>query len=337
MKALLLCAGHGKRFKPHTDQLAKPSLPFLNLPMIAYPAFHLKDLGLSKLFINTHHLPETVKQSAEVLTPLFKNIEFSDEQPEILDSAGAIDKLKDELSKEDHFLVVNGDALFFSENPKLIDEFVEQHKKDKAIASFMTCSQPGAGTEFSAMWVDNDNHYRAVGKDIKDEGLTPQHFAGVYCLSSEIFNWIPSSQASHILLDVVAKIWQEEGFERTRCYHKDLLGWFETGNLASYIEATQTCLESVFEYQQLENPGLGKAVSECLETYNMLSNQQFYREGESLILSTNPLSQEVLMHCKGFNVFGGEHSGKLTEDIKNCVLNKGCVLPSSGSQAQLIL
>ena len=57
MKAMLLSAGYGNRFKPHTNKVAKPAIPFLNIPMLGYPIYYLEQIGIEKLAINTHYLP----------------------------------------------------------------------------------------------------------------------------------------------------------------------------------------------------------------------------------------------------------------------------------------
>jgi NDP-sugar pyrophosphorylase family protein len=36
MKGLLLAAGLGTRFKPYTDQVPKPAIPLLNVPIAYY-------------------------------------------------------------------------------------------------------------------------------------------------------------------------------------------------------------------------------------------------------------------------------------------------------------
>src|SRR6187402_2717354 len=91
MKAMILCAGLGTRLRPHTEKLAKPAIPFLNIPLLGYSLFHLETLGLSTLVANTHHLPETVKKAALFATvgSKYKTF-FTEEQPEILSSGGGI-------------------------------------------------------------------------------------------------------------------------------------------------------------------------------------------------------------------------------------------------------
>ena len=286
MKAVLLCAGYGTRFQPHTNKVAKPALPFLNLPLMAYGAHHLRGLGVSTLLINTHYLSPSVQATAEVLKPFFERIVFSEESPEILGSAGAFDRMRDELEGESEFLVINGDSLFFSTNSNFVADFIEQHKKNQALASFMTCSRAKAGVESSALWINGNNQVQAFGKNIKIQGLSPQHFTGLYCLSSEIFDWIPKDQPSHIFLDVISKVWKEEGFGRTYCDSNDILAWFEVGSLNNYLEATKICLRSLFAHQKNSRMNvLGQTLADCLDFYGKLQQIQFYHQGNSFILS----------------------------------------------------
>lgn len=67
MKALLLCAGRGSRLHPYTRNYSKVCLPFLNIPIAAYPLKLLEDIGVSHLLVNTHHQAYQVMETIELL------------------------------------------------------------------------------------------------------------------------------------------------------------------------------------------------------------------------------------------------------------------------------
>ena len=67
MKALLLCAGRGSRLHPYTRNDSKVCLPFLNIPIAAYPLKLLEDIGVSHLLVNTHHQAPQVVETIDFL------------------------------------------------------------------------------------------------------------------------------------------------------------------------------------------------------------------------------------------------------------------------------
>src|SRR5260221_14266717 len=62
MKALLLAAGFGTRLRPITDQVPKCLVPVQQKPLLAYWLDLLFPKHVLKMLINTHYLPEQVRQ-----------------------------------------------------------------------------------------------------------------------------------------------------------------------------------------------------------------------------------------------------------------------------------
>ena len=109
MRALVLCAGFGTRFRPATLTTPKPLLPFLGRPILFRLAEHLAAQGVTSLVLNAHHLADalvaTVGPSCASLP-----VAVSREDP-ILGTAGAIRLAAERglLPASEPFLVVNGD------------------------------------------------------------------------------------------------------------------------------------------------------------------------------------------------------------------------------------
>ena len=81
-KALVLGAGLGTRLRPLTDVLPKPLLPIFGKHLVTFAIDHLRQVGIEKIWVNTHHL----HQIFEVLASdqRYKDVEFVFE-PEILE------------------------------------------------------------------------------------------------------------------------------------------------------------------------------------------------------------------------------------------------------------
>ena len=77
MRAILLCAGRGVRFRPVTERIPKPLLPFLNVPLAVAHLRRLHEAGIREVAVNLHHLGDQIErqlreQSAELpAAPLF--------------------------------------------------------------------------------------------------------------------------------------------------------------------------------------------------------------------------------------------------------------------------
>lgn len=108
MKAFLLAAGRGLRFRPVTEWIPKPLLPFLNVPLARAHLERLKNAGVTEAGVNLHHLGHQIEQNlAEGAANLPKLLFY--EEPEILGTAGALRNAAAFLEDGD-FVVVNSDA-----------------------------------------------------------------------------------------------------------------------------------------------------------------------------------------------------------------------------------
>lgn len=62
---LILAAGAGTRMLPLSKVKAKPCLPLLNCPLIAYTLILLSGSGFKKVGINLFHLADSVRAQVE--------------------------------------------------------------------------------------------------------------------------------------------------------------------------------------------------------------------------------------------------------------------------------
>jgi mannose-1-phosphate guanylyltransferase len=118
LKAFLLAAGRGLRFRPVTERIPKPLLPFLNVPLADAHLERLKNAGVTEAGVNLHHLGHQIEQHlAEGAADLPKLVFF--EEPEILGTAGALRNAAAFLEDGD-FFVVNSDAAIEPDFGKLL-------------------------------------------------------------------------------------------------------------------------------------------------------------------------------------------------------------------------
>src|SRR6266566_5226532 len=100
-KALILAAGKGSRLGRFTTQMPKPMLRIHDRPVLETHVRRLKAAGVTEIWINLHHAPETIR------THFGATVRYSEEE-HLLGTAGALRKLAAEF-KDGPFFVVYGD------------------------------------------------------------------------------------------------------------------------------------------------------------------------------------------------------------------------------------
>ena len=106
-KAIILCAGFGKRVLPLTKTTPKPLLKINEAPLIEYSIRILTELGVKEIAVNVHHLKEKIIDYLKSNHPQIKI--FIEEV--ILDTGGALVNAKNFLS-DDYFIVLNSDTVW---------------------------------------------------------------------------------------------------------------------------------------------------------------------------------------------------------------------------------
>lgn len=199
MKAILLSAGFGKRLASLTKDLPKVMVPINGKPCLQYNIENLKKQGVDTFLVNTHYLPEKIKDYFGDGSDFGVNIIYSYE-PEILGTSGALNNFKKELN--DTFLVIYGDVISNID----ISNALNIHKRNKAEATIILDSKrnkEGRGIVLK----DKEKVVEFVEKPDKeiDNGLIN---SGLYILEPSILDRIEegfSDFGKDILPNVVKK------------------------------------------------------------------------------------------------------------------------------------
>lgn len=138
MKALLLAAGLGTRLRPITDTMSKCLVPIHGKPLLGYWLDLLLQVGaIEQVLINTHYLPDTVRQYV-ALSPWRSAVQLVHED-QLLGTAGTVLKNRAFFGGE-AFLLGHADNLS-SFDPAA---FISAHARRPA------------GTELTMMTFDTD-------------------------------------------------------------------------------------------------------------------------------------------------------------------------------------
>jgi mannose-1-phosphate guanylyltransferase len=256
MNALLLAAGLGTRFRPLTETVPKPAIAFMGVPLMGYSLFYLESLGLKNLVLNTHHLPDSVREVALRLTKgRGYNVHFSHE-PKILGSGGGIRQAETFLRHQSSdFVVANADEVMVFAHAKGFAPLVEFHRQSGALATLLTTEHPEAGRTLGGVWLEGDRavaggdtagtaggaaHDGVGGAVIRRLGGThpepgAKHFTGVYVFSDRIFSYMPSGGEFHIFKDCLHKAMAAG--EKVMAFHDPSLQWFDMSSQTDYDSA----------------------------------------------------------------------------------------------------
>ena len=211
MKAMILAAGFGTRLWPLTVGRTKPALPFLNRPLIAYTIEYLKRHGVEDLIINLHHEPDSVREQIGDGSDYGVRIDYSVEEPEILGTSGALDRVRDRLDKET-FLVINGKIITDID----LGAAVAAHRDRQALATLVLLpndkrerfsevkiTEDGRVSEFAGF--PESGNPQSASLQFGRNPQSPLMFTGIHVLDPGIFEYIPRGVFSDSVRDVYPK------------------------------------------------------------------------------------------------------------------------------------
>lgn len=191
MKAFLLAAGRGERFRPVTEAIPKPLFPFLNVPLVVAHLERLGRAGVREAGVNLHHLGDQIERRLREHPGELPKLHFFWE-PRILGTAGALRNARPWLEGED-FLVVNADAAIVFDPATLF----ARHRETGAAATLLV--------------VDNRHPHRYTPLQSEGDAITgfggvgpsPLLYTGVCVLAPDLLRRIPPGEAS-----LVADLWK---------------------------------------------------------------------------------------------------------------------------------
>jgi NDP-sugar pyrophosphorylase family protein len=187
------------RFRPVTDRLPKPLLPFLNVPLARAHLRRLHEAGIREVAVNLHHLPDQIERDLGHEAADLPKLAFFRE-PEILGTAGALRNAAAFLDGGD-FLVVNADAAIAPDFAGLM----RRHRDSRRAATLLVTANrhPDLYTPLQS----EGDRITAFGVD----GPRPLLYTGVCVLSSRLLRRIPAGETA-----LVRHLWQpllDEGSE----------------------------------------------------------------------------------------------------------------------------
>ena len=229
MRAILLSAGRGERFRPVTEAIPKPLLPFLNVPLANAHLRRLQQAGIREVAVNLHHLGDQIESHLRHEAMDLPQLTFFRER-EILGTAGALRNAAPFLAGSDDFLVVNADAAIEPDLAVLIS----RHRESGRAATLLVTENRNP-QQYTPLQAEGDR-IKAFGV----RGPRPLLYTGVCVLAARLLSRIPPGETA-----LLAHLWQplldegreEIGFVLHEGPHADL------GRPGDFLRASLEALE----------------------------------------------------------------------------------------------
>ena len=197
-KAMILCAGFGKRLRPLTLSSPKPLLKIGSKTLLSNTLNILEKFGIKKVVINVHYLGDQIinyiKKSSFKMT-----VTIVSEKDKILDTGGGILNALQHFSNEP-FIVINPDTIWNSnylEELKTMEKDFFINKKNKCLLLVVNKNK-----SFDQSF---NGDFNLVNKLIsrKDTDDLKYIYTGVQIIKPDVFE--------HLSLKVfsINKIWDE--------------------------------------------------------------------------------------------------------------------------------
>lgn len=304
MKVMLLAAGEGTRFKPHTLTCPKPALPFLNVPLGFYSLELLQEIQVNEAVVNTYHLPKKIVSTFKPMESDLKSLRYSHES-QLMGGGGGLWQAKEHFINEENFILMNADEIILPLQMGQLRKAYDFHCHNRALSTLLVIEHPEVGTKFGGVWLNSNNQVIGFGKTKPPQAERAYHFIGLQFLSKRIFNYLPDGESNILLNGVLPGI---QSGETVQTYKIDA-HWFETGNLSDYLQATEKCLHLLRE----KNPLL----MSILKKHSPHSQLEKNSRG---IFLTDAKTDIKMDQFRGFAVVGSEVQIQPETQIENCVI-----------------
>jgi N-acetyl-alpha-D-muramate 1-phosphate uridylyltransferase len=187
MKAMILSAGLGTRFKPWTDKHPKALALVNGKPLLQWNIEYLQQYGINDVIVNVHHFAEQIIAAIKKNNGWGSNIIISDETDKVLETGGGLLKAKDYFTPGEKFITCNVDILTDLD----INKLIAFHEKNSPLISFgITDRKTSRNFLFDNAnrlcgWINNSTGEEKIS--INKPGLVPKAYSCVVVFEYDIF------------------------------------------------------------------------------------------------------------------------------------------------------
>jgi NDP-sugar pyrophosphorylase family protein len=204
MKAMILAAGLGTRFKPWTDKHPKALALVNGKSLLERNLVYLQSFGIKEVLVNVHHFAEQIREAIIINDGWGSNIHISDESDEVLETGGGL-KNAAEFFDQGSFILMNADILTDLD----LNAMMSFHNEKKPLATLAVTNRRSSRyflfdrNERLSGWRNTKTGEEKIsipGKELKEKA-----FSGIHVISPEIFPLI-HLQGKFSIVDVYLEL-----------------------------------------------------------------------------------------------------------------------------------
>jgi N-acetyl-alpha-D-muramate 1-phosphate uridylyltransferase len=189
MKAMILAAGLGTRFKPWTDKHPKALAVINGKSLLQRNIEYLQQAGIFDVVVNVHHFADQIEEAVKGNSGWGSNVIISDERDEVLETGGGLMKASQHLA-DSSFVLMNVDILTTLNLKAMIDA----HRKLMPLATLATTARKTSRyfmfdhLDNLCGWVNVKTGEEKIMRTTADRRL--KAFSGVHVIDPRMFHLI---------------------------------------------------------------------------------------------------------------------------------------------------
>jgi len=204
MKAMILAAGLGTRFKPWTDKHPKALALVNGRSLLERNVMWLQSYGIKEVLVNVHHFSDQVRDAIIANDGWGSNISISDETGELLETGGGLKKAQGYFDYGS-FVLMNVDILTDLD----LEAMIFFHEEKKPLVTLAVTDRESSRNflfdhgQRLAGWRNTKTGEEIIS--IPGAPLTEKAFSGIHIISPEIFPLI-HRQGKFSIVDVYLEL-----------------------------------------------------------------------------------------------------------------------------------
>jgi MurNAc alpha-1-phosphate uridylyltransferase len=204
MKAMILAAGLGTRFKPWTDKHPKALARVNGKSLLERNIIWLQSFGIKDVMVNVHHFEDQIRDAIIANDGWGSNISISDETGELLETGGGLKKAAGYFDYGS-FVLMNVDILTDLD----LEAMAFYHEEKKPLVTLAVTNRKSSRyflfdqNDRLSGWRNTKTGEEIIS--IPNSQITEKAFSGIHIISPEIF-LLMNRQGKFSIVDVYLEL-----------------------------------------------------------------------------------------------------------------------------------